>query len=215
MARLRPPDDYPSAGRLPDGLSSDQQQQPAQLHGASSFAPHLEHWSAESLDAGRTPPPPPPEPPGTTTAQQQRAPAAEDDTAADSSSGLPSTSVRVHALIGHGLAAAGVLARAGAVLAKQAVRSFQSMAGITADEAELLGLGVGLLAGLGCLCCLRCACRCPSRRGGGELSRGQRARRALSGMSGGRARGRHRALPLDDYDDDDFDDEDDYGPYGR
>lgn len=211
MAQLRPPDDeqqqltssgdYAAVG----GVSRP-------TGGTSSFVTPASRWTGAELDLGLVPPPPPPEPPGEYHPFQQQ-PQQQASLPGDSGApSPPSTGMRVQALVGKGAAAATVLASGGAALAKEAARSVQGAAGVNAEQVELIGLGIGLTAGLGCLCCLRCACRRPSRRDG-SLSRGQRARRALSGMTS-RSMGGRRAVPVDDYDDDlddDFDDEDDYG----
>ena len=153
------------------------------------------------MDLGWAPPPPPP--------AGHVSLSGADSGIADAAA----TRERVQALVGHGAAAAGALASGGAAIAKEAARSFQGAAGVTAEQVEVLGLAAGLALGVGCLCCLRCACRRPTRPG---LSRGQRARRALAGMatsSRGRGSRAHRALPVEDYDDDldaPFDDEDEY-----
>ena len=70
----------------------------------------------------------------------------------------------------------------------------QGTVGISADQVELIGLGIGLIAGLGCFCCLQCACARPAK--GGGLSRGARARRALASMTGRRGRRAHRAVRM-------------------
>ena len=216
MAMLRPPDDGRAAG---PGYGA------GQGAGGASFVAPAQRWdSAERIPLRWAPPP---EPPGWGVGQfggptgagagapQQQPPRAGDVLDPSVSPPPPSTTMRVQALVGHGAAAASVLATSGAALAKEAGRSFQSTVGITSDEIELIGLGVGLVAGLGCLCCLRCTCARREKKG---LSRDGRARRALSGMMGRRGRRAHRAVPLDDYDEeDDFDDEfddDDY-PYSN
>jgi hypothetical protein len=178
--------------------------------GMSSFAAHVPQWHTESADLGRLPPPPPPEPPGWVLA------AANGELAARGGPSPPSTSARVHVLAGHGALAASALAVDSAQLAteaaswtRQTVRSVQNIAGVSAEQVELIGVAIGLAAGLGCVCCMRCACRRPTRQAAG-LSRGQRARKALAGMTNrNRARHSHRAVPVDDWDDELDDDDDD------
>ena len=179
----------------------------------------LQYWGVDSVAMAAQPPPPPPWPPG----RRPLGGAANLLGSAAEAAGLEEESVeRVKTLTADGVAAAGVaagvlasggakIATGGAHLAKHAAQSaaeaVSSSAGLSADDVEALGLAVGLVAGLCCLCCARCLWRyyaAPAR----EHERGARARRALAGMTTGRgrSRGRHRPLPVDDYDSADEDD---------
>ena len=94
-------------------------------------------------------------------------------------------------------------ASSSAQLAQQASLAVQASAGLTAEDVELLGVGLGVAGGVCCLCCLRCLysyCTQPARK-----SRGARGR-----FDARRRRRSHRALPVDDYSDDDDDDDDEY-----
>ena len=176
----------PGGGRAPGGAPGG---------GGSSFT----RWGVDAVYMSAAPPPPPPEP---------RAAGAGGDGGA-----LPPASERMHVLLGHGAEAAGAIAVGGASLAKEAAKAVQGAAGISAEQVELLGLGLGLCTGLVCLCGLRALWRYyshPAR----EHSRGARARRMLAGSFQGRrgrgGRAQHAAVPVDDFYDDD-DDDDEYG----
>ena len=120
---------------------------------------------------------------------------------------LAATRERVEALVGHGAAAASVLAAHGAKVAHEAAHMVQSASGISAEQIELIGLGLGLAAGICCLCCLRCMCRRRSAedeydlRYGSRGGRARAARRVLAGMARPGRRGR-TVVPTEDYDDD-------------
>lgn len=171
----------------------------------SAFAPlasSQQRWGVDSFEIERWSPPPPPRFPRS----------------AQGEASLKDASQRVKTLVGHGAAAASELAKDGAAiaapilkdgaaLAKQATheaaKALQTSAGFSSADVEMLGLGIGLVAGLCCLCCLRCVWvyyAQPSKLGAREA----RARRAIAAIaSRSRRRRSHRALPTDDYDDDD------------
>lgn len=179
--------------------------------GAGAFAPLTtqQRWGVDTFEIERWSPPPPPRFPRS----------------AEGETRLKDASERVKTLVVHGAAAASELAKdgaaiaapilkdgavRGATLAKQATheaaKALQTSAGFSAADVEMLGLGIGLVAGLCCLCCLRCVWvyyAQPSKLG----TREARARRAMAAIaSRSRRRRSHRAVPTDDYDDDDDDD---------
>ena len=222
MEMMRPPEQFGVGGGSVSYLTPPQQQQPQPAFassGGGQQSTFRSYAAGERVDLGWTPPPPPPYPPGvviaglptggvaaessttgTAVAIAAAAAAVGASTTDDGKTCIGSTCIdketkeRVHALVDHGTAAAIAIGKQGAVLAKEAARSFQGASGVSAEQVEMIGLGIGLLAGIFCLCCLRCACAgSSSGRKDHDLSNRQlAARRALAGMTSSRNGGRAR-----------------------